>query len=175
MDLLIKYLGPESRKHALSIRTSNIFNIPRGLQRLWERLDDRYGAPELVEASIRAKLANFPKLGSKDGQRLYDLSDILMELQFLKEDPKYSCMLSYLNSSVGIRTIVSKLPYSLQEKWTGRAMKYKTSHSTVFPPFSVFVDFIKEMSKVKNDPSFIYNNDVSHNIEKQPTSTFRGK
>ena len=115
MDLLIKYLGPESRKHALSIRTSNIFNIPRGLQRLWERLDDRYIAPELhvVEASIRAKLANFPKWGSKDGQRLYDLSDILMELQFLKEYPKYSCMLSYLNSSVGIRTIVSKLPYSI--------------------------------------------------------------
>ena len=54
-------------------------------------------------------------------------------------------------------------------------MKYKTSHSAIFPPFSVFVDFIKEMSKVKNDPSFIYNNDVSHNIEKQPTSTFRGK
>ena len=116
MDLLIKYLGPESRKHALSIRSSNIFNIPRGLQRLWERLDDRYGAPELVEASIRAKLANFPKLGSKDSQRLYDLSDILMELQFLKEDSKYSCILSFLHSSVGIRTIVIKLPYSLPEK-----------------------------------------------------------
>ena len=83
-----------------------------------------------------------------------------MELQFLKEDPMYSCMLSYLDSSVGIRTIVTNLPYSLYEKWTGRAMKYKTSHSAVFPPFSVFVDFIKEMSKVKSDPSFIYNNDV---------------
>lgn len=32
MDLLIKYLRPESMKHALSIRTSSILNIPRGLK-----------------------------------------------------------------------------------------------------------------------------------------------
>lgn len=82
MVLLIKYLGPESRKHALSIRTSNILNIPRGLKRLWERLDERYGAPELVEASIRGKFPNFPKLGNRDFQRLNDLLDILMELNF---------------------------------------------------------------------------------------------
>lgn len=29
MDVLVKYLGPESRKHALSIRTSNILNVPK--------------------------------------------------------------------------------------------------------------------------------------------------
>lgn len=73
MDLLIKYLGPESSKHALSIRMSNILNIPRGLKRLWGRLDGRYGAPELVEASIRRKLANGPKVGNMDYQRLYGL------------------------------------------------------------------------------------------------------
>lgn len=161
MDLLIKYLGPESKKHAISIRTSNIFNIPRGLQRLWERLDERYGAPEHVEASIRSKLLSFPKLGNKDHQKLYDLSDILMEMQFLKEDPKYSAMLAYLDSSSGIRPIISKLPYSLQEKWTNRAVKYKKEHDAVFPPFEVFVDFIKDISKVKNDPGFNYEPDTN--------------
>lgn len=152
IDLLIKYFGPESKKHAISIRTSNIFNIPRGLQRLWERLDERYGAPEHMEASIRSKLLSFPKLGNKDHQKLYDLSDILMEMQFLKEDPKYSAMLAYLDSSSGIRPIISKLPYGLQEKWTSRAMKYKKEHDAVFPPFEVFVDFIKDISKVKKRP-----------------------
>lgn len=140
IDLLIKYLGPESKKHAISIRTSNIFNIPRGLQRLWERLDERYGAPEHVEASIRSKLLSFPKLGNKDHQKLYDLSDILIEMQFLKEDPRYNAMLAYLDSSSGIRPIISKLPYGLQEKWTSRAVKYKKEHDAVFPPFEVFVD-----------------------------------
>ncbi|XP_055995796.1 uncharacterized protein LOC130046821 [Ostrea edulis] len=163
MDLLIKNLGPESKKHAISIRTSNIFNIPRGLQRLWERLDERYGAPEHVEASIRTKLLDFPKLGNRDHQKLYDLSDILMEMQFLKEDPKYSAMLAYLDSSSGIRPIISKLPYGLQEKWTNRAVKYKKEHCAIFPPFSVFVDFIKDISKVKNEPGFNYELDTNNN------------
>ncbi|XP_052694839.1 uncharacterized protein LOC128173163 [Crassostrea angulata] len=174
MDLLIKYLGPESKKHATSMRTSNIFDISRGLRRLWERLDERYGAPEHVEASVRAKLLSFPKLGNRDHQKLYDLSDILMEMKFLKEDPKYSAMLAYLDSSSGIRPIISKLPYGLQEKWTNRAMKYKLEHQTVFPPFGVFVDFMKEMSRVKNDPSFAYHTDANHN-EKQPMNVPRGR
>ena len=156
IDLLIKYLGPESRKHALSIKTSNAYDMSRGVQQLWQRLDERYGAPELVEASIRAKVTNFPRLGNKDCGKLYDLSDILMEMQFLKEDPRYSCMLSYLDSSIGINPIVAKLPYSIQEKWTNRAMKFKNVHGDLFPPFHIFVDFIKDMSKLKNDPCFIY-------------------
>lgn len=75
-----------------------------------------------------------------------------MEMQFLKEDPKYSAMLAYLDSSSGIRPIISKLPYGLQEKWTSRAVKYKKEHDAVFPPFEVFVDFIKDISKVKKRP-----------------------
>lgn len=114
-----------------------------------------------VEASIRSKLLSFPKLGNKDHQKLCDLSDILMEMQFLKEDPKYSAMLAYLDSSSGIRPIISKLPYGLQEKWTSRAVKYKKKHDAVFPPFEVFVDFIKDISKVKNDPGFNYEQDAN--------------
>lgn len=66
-----------------------------------------------------------------------------MELQFLKVDPKYSCMLSYQDSSVGIKTIVTKLPYSLQEKWTGRAIQYKMANNAVFPPFTALWTFLR--------------------------------
>lgn len=45
-DLLIKWLGPESRKHAISLRTANANDPGRGLKRLWERLNERYGSPE---------------------------------------------------------------------------------------------------------------------------------
>lgn len=179
MDLLIKYLGWESKKHAISIRTSNIFNIPRRLQRLWERLDERYGAPEHVEASIRSKLLSFPKLGNKDHLKLFDLSDILMEMQFLKEDPKYSTMLAYLDFSSGIRPIISKLPYGLQEKWTYRAVKHKREHNAVFPPFNVLVDFIKYISKVKNLDStgfnYMYEPDTNNTAPKQTNYTKNSK
>ena len=57
LDLLVKWLGPESKKYAMSIRTSNASCPHRGLQRLWERLDERYGCPEMVEADLKKKLA----------------------------------------------------------------------------------------------------------------------
>jgi hypothetical protein len=44
IDLLVKWLGTESSPHAVSIRSSNAGNPKRGLQRLWERLDERYGS-----------------------------------------------------------------------------------------------------------------------------------
>lgn len=43
MDLLIKWLGPESKRFASSIRGSNINDPVKGLYRIWERLEDRYG------------------------------------------------------------------------------------------------------------------------------------
>lgn len=156
LDLLVKWLGPESMKHALSIRASNANNPSRGLQRIWERLDERYGCPEMVEAALKNKLANFPKLSIKDTKKLYDLSDILAEIESAKETKAYQGLLGYYDTSSGIIPIVSKLPYQLQEKWTTRAVNYKRNHGVSFPPFTIFADFIREMSRVKNDPGFNY-------------------
>ncbi|MES9882784.1 MAG: hypothetical protein ABW185_18100 [Sedimenticola sp.] len=156
LDLLVKWLGPESGKHATSIRASNVNDPSRGLQRLWDRLDDRYGCAEMVEASLKSKLARFPKLTSKDSEKLYELSDILSEIESVKEDKRYHSLLSYYDSSSGVNPIVSKLPYPLQDKWTNRAVDYKRRHGVSFPPFTVFSEFVRDMSKVKNDPSFMY-------------------
>lgn len=45
VDLLAKYLGPESTK--LSIRAANASYPDRALKRIWERLDERYGSADL--------------------------------------------------------------------------------------------------------------------------------
>lgn len=156
LDLLVKWLGPESKKYAMSIRTSNANCPSRGLQRIWERLDERYGCPEMVEAALKNKLANFPKLTQKDSQRLYDLADILSEVESAMENTVYQSLLAYYNTSSGIIPIVAKLPHQLQDKWTSKAVNYKNQHKVSFPPFSVFAQFIREMSKIKNDPGFIY-------------------
>ena len=84
MDLLIKYLGPESKKWALSIRSSNVDNPGRGRDRIWARLNDRFASPEIIEASIKKRLEDFPKLTNKDNKRLFDLSDILSQIESLK-------------------------------------------------------------------------------------------
>lgn len=70
IDLMIKYLVPESLKHANSIKISNVNNPTRGLQRVWQRLDERYGSPEMVEFALKQKLSNLPKLTNKDNKRL---------------------------------------------------------------------------------------------------------
>ncbi|KAK3086079.1 hypothetical protein FSP39_013163 [Pinctada imbricata] len=156
MDLLAKWLGPESSKYAVSIRAANSSFPHRGVARLWERLEERYGSPELVEASLKAKLESLPKLRPEDNKMLYDLSDIVAEIIGCKENPKYATLLSYFDSSSGIIPIINKLPRNLQEKWTTQASNYKKKHQTAYPPLSFLGEFLQEMSRIRNDPGFQY-------------------
>ena len=64
--------------------------------RIWERIDERYGAPEMVEHSLKKKLADF--LTNKDPSKLY-LVDILLEIESTKADPEFGPLLSYLDTS----------------------------------------------------------------------------
>ncbi|XP_071085479.1 uncharacterized protein [Haliotis cracherodii] len=167
LDLLVKRLGPESTKHALSLRASNAQDPQKGLERLWQRLDERYGSPEMVEASLKSRLTNFPKLTNRDNKRLYELADLLCEIESVKSCEKYSSMLAYFDSSTGVNPIVHKLPYSLQKRWTTQAFRYKERHSVSFPPFAIFVEFVQESSKVRNDPSFVYESGQSVSLQKE--------
>ena len=138
MDLLVKWLGVESRKFALSIRSANTHDPGKGLKRIWERLDERFGSPEMVHSVLIKKLHEFPKIGPKDSVKLYELSDILTEIESLKEDPKYATLLAYFDSSVGVSPVVAKLPYNLQEKWTTRANSFKRVHMCYISKFLGF-------------------------------------
>ena len=59
LDLLCKWLGPQSRRQASSL---NAHNESHALVKIWQRLDERYGAPELVAASLKDRLERFPKI-----------------------------------------------------------------------------------------------------------------
>ena len=124
MDLLVKWLGPSSSKFARSIRAANVGDADKGLKCIWERLHERYGHPEMVESAFKKKLNAFPHFTNKDARKLYDLLDILTEIESAKANPQYSTLLAYFDSSSGINHIVQKLPYGLQEKWTNQASKY---------------------------------------------------
>lgn len=52
-DLLVKWFGPESGHYALSFRASNANCLIRGLQCLWQRLDECYGSPVVIEADLK--------------------------------------------------------------------------------------------------------------------------
>ncbi|KAI4900717.1 hypothetical protein NFI96_009187 [Prochilodus magdalenae] len=153
LDLLCKWLGPSSSEQARRIRAVHIHNPPSGLRMLWQRLEDVYGSPEVIENALLKKVEDFPKISVRDNHKLRELGDILMELEAAKVDG-YLPGLSYLNTSRGVSPIVQKLPHTLQEKWITVGSRYKEQHRIPYPPFSVFVNFVCEQAKTRNDPSF---------------------
>ncbi|KAG7482904.1 hypothetical protein JOB18_033440 [Solea senegalensis] len=153
LDLLTKWLGRESTEHVRRIRSVHVANPALGLQLVWERLEESYGSPEVIERALFVRLENFPKFSNKDPQKLRELGDLLTELNSAKSEG-YLPGLSYLDTTRGVNPIVEKLPYSLQEKWLAKGSQYKEQHYVSFPPFAYFTDFICGEARRRNDPSF---------------------
>lgn len=154
LDLLIRYLGKSSSRQVSSIRTSNPGNLKLGLEKAWIRIDTIYGSPEKIESALKSKLSNFQKITYKDKLRLYELSDVLNEINSVMSMPKYAAVFAYFNTSVGINPVIQKLPVGIQNKWRDRAISYKKQSNTVFLPFSFFCTFIQEIASTLNDPGF---------------------
>ncbi|XP_057709361.1 uncharacterized protein LOC130927495 [Corythoichthys intestinalis] len=153
LDLLSKWLGVESSQQAKRIRAVHILNPEAGARMVWQRLEESYGSPEVIEDALLKKVEQFPRLSNKDNAKLRELSDILLVLECAKEDGALPG-LTYLDTARGIRPIVEKLPYNIQEKWITFGSKYKEDYTVPFPPFSVFCDFVQRQARIKNDPSF---------------------
>ncbi|TKS65719.1 hypothetical protein D9C73_028275 [Collichthys lucidus] len=154
LDLLVKWLGAESAEHAKRIRSVHILNRA-GLSMVWQRLEECYGTPEVIEHALLKKLEDFPKLTNKDSGKLRELGDILLELKCAKADG-YLPGLAFLDTARGVNPIAEKLPYSLQEKWIAKGSRFKEDHGVTFPPFPLFSEFVRQQAKVRNDPSFAF-------------------
>lgn len=138
----------------MSARTSCASNPQQCLHTIWNRMDERFGSAELVEASLKARLMDLPDF--MDRKKLYALHDLLTEVETVKNLSEYSTIFSYLDSSLGVKPIIQKLSKQIQEKWVTRATNYKKQHAVLFPPFAEFVKFIEEMSIIRNDPGLMY-------------------
>lgn len=154
LDLLSKWLGPQSAAQAKRIRAAYINNNPiAGLNMVRQRLADCFGAPEIIEHALLKKTEDFPKVANRENQHLRELGDLLLELQAAKLNG-YLPGLSHLDTAHGVNPILAKLPYNLQERWVTVASKFKKDNGVSYPPFAFFVSFITEEAKTRNDPSF---------------------
>ncbi|CAE1275879.1 unnamed protein product [Acanthosepion pharaonis] len=156
MDLLVKWLGKESGEHARRLRSAHLNHPERGLMRIWARLEECYGAPEMIEDALFKRVDDFPRLSNNDLPRLRELSDLATELLSAREDGNLPG-LAYLDTARGLRPFITKLPSSLQDRWLSVGSEYKERHQVTFPPFKVFVNFITQQARIKNDPSFKVN------------------
>lgn len=135
INLLIRWLGPESSEHAKRVKAVNICHPSAGLGMIWTRLEEFYGSPEAIERSLFSRIENFPKLSSKEPHKLRELADLLCELEAAKLGG-YLPGLSYFDTARGVTPIVEKLPFHLQEKWTAVGSKFKEDYNVAFPPLS---------------------------------------
>lgn len=134
---------------------------------IWTRLEESYGALEVIEKALFKRIEHFPRISSKDYSKLHELSDLLMEIELAKAEG-YLPGLSYLDTARGINPIVQKLPFNLQEKWLSHGSSYKERYGVSFPPFEVLVDFISQQARIRNDPGFNFSSQTYslHKAEK---------
>lgn len=176
IDLLVKWLGKESAEHAKRMRSVHINQPLKGLDMIWTRLEECYGAPEVIERALFKRIETFPRISSKDYSKLHELSDLLMEIESAKADG-YLPGLSYLDTARGINRIVQKLPFNLQEKWLSHGSGYKERYGVTFPPFEVLVDFISQQARIRNDPGFNFSTqtDSFHKADKAGWKTSKSR
>lgn len=141
LDLMTKWLEKESSEHVKRIRSVYVNNPNLALHTAWERLQECYAAPEIIEKVLSQWLDSFPRISAKVHVKLRGLGDLLTELESAKEDC-YLIGLSYLDTSRGIGPIVDKLPYGLHEKWVSVGSCYKEENGGRFPPFDYFCKFV---------------------------------
>lgn len=156
LNLLVKWLGPESSSQAKRIRSVHINNPQIGVFRVWERLEETYGSPEVIENALLKKLDTFPPISNKDTHKLRELGDLLKELEAAKAEGLLPGLM-FLDTARGVNPIVEKLPFSLRERWITQGSKYKDDYRVPFPPFSFFVEFVYSQARTRNDPSFAFN------------------
>ncbi len=130
-------------------------NPALGVQMAWHRLEECYGSSEVIEDALIKKLENFPKISNKDKEKLRELGDLLLEIDAAKSGGHLPG-LAYLDTARGVKPIIEKLPYGLQDKWIAQGSKYKEDYHVSFPPFSFFTRFTVSQAKIKNDPSFTF-------------------
>lgn len=59
LDLLIRWLGPESSKQIDNIRAYNAANPADAVNEIWNRLEQRFGSPEIIESCLKQRIVSF--------------------------------------------------------------------------------------------------------------------
>ena len=141
-------------------------------------LDERYGDKDIVVNEFVKKALNWSNIRNDSPKDLDTFSIFLSECEYAVQDLDSLKVLEY---SENFRRIISKLPYSLQEKWRSIVLD-KKEHSKK-PVFHDLVKFVRREARKATDPAFgkdamknLHQLDRHDNVNKQrPKSTFATK
>ena len=108
VELLVNRLTEKPKEAAKSIRIQNPGDAVRATTLVWERLDDKYCKPEMVEESLRSQLENSRYMNTNEYSRRYDLHNILINFESLKASQQFAANLAIHDTSFGVNPILSK-------------------------------------------------------------------
>lgn len=70
-DLSFKWLGRHSAEQVKRMRAVHVNDPKKGLRMAWVRLNQCYGAPEVIEESLWKMIDGFERISNKDHQRAW--------------------------------------------------------------------------------------------------------
>lgn len=114
----------------------------------WSRLDQRYGQPFVIQRAFRQKLANWPKIQSRDAVGLREFSDFLNACQ---DAMAHVANLQILNDCEENQRLVQKLPEWAASRWNRQVTQTLRDHKD-FPDFKAFAAFVSLEAEIGCNP-----------------------
>ncbi|XP_038157348.1 uncharacterized protein LOC119794073 [Cyprinodon tularosa] len=143
----------------------------------WERLNQRYGHPFVVQRAFREKLAKWPKIQTNDSTGFRAFADFI---QTCNEAMPHIEGLDILNDCEENQKLVQKLPNWAAARWNRQATQHM-KESGKFPSLKHFAEFMSSEAEIVCNPitSFqaLHSTDFtritskSYQKEKRPTSS----
>ena len=143
---LIKYTHGEAKK---LIQHCSQMTQPDGFLMAKDLLEKEYGDPHKVTSAYMKELKSWKTLKSGDVREFKRFHRFLLKCSTNRKDE----YLKLLDNPETLRTLQSKLPHRLQEKWTRKAVQHRETNSTELN-FAHFLAFIRIECKVLDDPVY---------------------
>lgn len=137
----------------------------------WQKLDQRYGQPFVVQRAFRDKLSKWPKISSKDAEGLRTFSDFLNAC--LQATPHVKG-LEILSDCEENQKLLQKVPDWLAARWN-RQVTVALMDGKDFPLFKDFAQFVAVEAEIACNPvtSSYALHSCSSSYEKRTTKDFK--
>lgn len=145
LHYLRKYVGGPARKTLDGILFRN---NDEAYKDAWNRLNNRYGQPFTIQRAFREKLANWPKIQSKDAEGFKSFADFLQACQ---EAMPHVKGLDILNDCEENQKLVQRLPDWAAMHWNRQVTQVMESRQE-FPNFQEFVTFMQMEAEIACNP-----------------------
>lgn len=114
----------------------------------WNKLDQRYGQPFVIQRAFRDKLSKWPKIQSKDSEGLRTFSDFLHAC--LQAMPHVKG-LEILSDCEENQKLIQKVPDWLASRWN-RQVTIALMEGKEFPSFEDFTNFVSMEAEIACNP-----------------------